>query len=146
MSDKYFINKGLSAEDELLNLLRYNGIQFDCQNGEYRFVFSDSGRKWQTVCKCSGSTVMVYGLYPFEVAEDLRTAHTISEINAKLAYGCLFIQDAKAVMRTSAGLFDAYGAYEMIARALEYNADAVISFWDTMFLLRRAGDERVYHI
>jgi len=145
MSDKFFINKGLSAEEELLNLLRYNGIQYSGQGGEYRFVFSENGRKWRTICKCRGSTVMIYGLYPFELAEDLKAVHTVSEINAKLAYGCLFVLDGKAAMRTSAGLFDAYTAYEMIARALEYNADAVISFWDKMFLLRRVGDERVYH-
>jgi len=136
MSDKFLINKNLSAEEELLNLLLYNGIQFRGQDGEYRFVFSENGKKWRTICKCGGSTVMIYGLYPFEVEESLSAAHTVSEINAKLAHGCLFVRDGKAAIRTSAGLFDAYCAYEMIARALEYNANAVMSFWDKLFMHR----------
>ena len=139
MGGKFFIDKNISAEDELLNLLRYNGVQFSVQAGEYRFVFSENGRKWRTICKCHGSTVMIYGLYPFEVADDLPAARMVSEINAKLARGCLFFSGGKAVMRTSAGLFDAYSAYETIARALEYNAGAVMSFWDNVFSLRRSG-------
>jgi len=92
-------------------------------------MFTEGDKKWEMICKCERHMVIIYGLYPFKAADELKTARLLAELNATLARGCLFLDKGRIVMRTSADLFDAYSAYETIARALEYNAQVVVSFW-----------------
>lgn len=80
----------------------------------------------RALSKCFAErSVLVYGIYPFKAVADT----SLSRINARLIRGAFFINDGALVMRTSADLFDAYAAYEAIARAIEYNAAAITAFW-----------------
>jgi hypothetical protein len=133
-ADKY----ALSPEAELVGLLRYNGIQYVVRKGRYCFLFAQGQKQWETICQCARHMVLVYGQYPFQ-ADPQRAARALTEINAILVRGAMFLQGAAVVMRTGADLFDAYSAYETIARTLEYNANAVAAFWDRIYALRPDG-------
>ena len=117
---------------ELKNLLDYNRIQYLQEDGGVRFALEEAGCRWEVIGKTAGRVVMIYGVYPFPVGADARTQAEVNRMNGALVRGSLFLTENRAVIRTSADLMDAYGAYEAIARALEYNAGAMIRFWAEM--------------
>jgi hypothetical protein len=98
--------ENLQAKDELLNLLRYNGLQF-CENGDsLGFVFAENNMRWEVFCKCAGHVVIIYGVYPFKAADKPRALEAINEINTVLAHGSVFLKNERIVLRTSADLID----------------------------------------
>jgi hypothetical protein len=135
------VNEALSGEDALLlvkSLLGGGGISFwqnEC--GELIFRLSDGGRLWETRCHVIESTLLFYGVYPFEALDRDRAAELCGEINAELTQGAAFFKDGKAVVRTGAELFDAYAANEAAARALEYNAGVITAFWSRFAVLQQ---------
>ena len=113
---------------ELIALLDYNAVRYRLHgDGTVRALFAKAGCKWETIFCFMKRSVLVYGVYPFRVAGD--AAAKLSGINAALARGAFFFSEGALVMRTSADIFDAYSAYEAIARAIEYNAGAMAAFW-----------------
>jgi hypothetical protein len=135
------MNEALSGEDALLlvkSLLGGGGIAFaQRESGELLFRLSDGGRLWETRCRAIESTVLFYGVYPFETLDRDGAAELCGEINAELTQGAAFFKDGRAVVRTGAELFDAYAAYEAAARALEYNAGVITAFWSRFAALRQ---------
>ncbi len=119
-------------KSELLALLEYNAMRYSLPgDGSVRALFAKAGCKWETVFRFARRTVLVYGVYPFKAPAGVATA--LSRINAALVRGAFFCSEGVLVMRTSADLFDAYAAYEAIARAIEYNADAIVAFWAELY-------------
>lgn len=130
--NKFLIDENVDPEEELLRLFDHNGIHYRCEVDGIYAVFQHDGCKWEAVFRFVEHTVLVYGLYPFRVADETRVTNVINGINAKLTRGGMFLQEGNIVMRTSADLFDAYSAYEAIARAVEYNAGAMSAFFHTL--------------
>ncbi len=115
-------------KSELIALLDYNAVRYSIHDdGSVRALFAGNGCKWEAVFRFAKRTVLVYGVYPFRTVQD--ASASLSRINAALVRGALFYSEGALVLRTSADLFDAYAAYEAIARAIEYNSGAMVAFW-----------------
>ena len=130
--ERFLIDHDVSPKDELTALLEYNGVEFDADDEGVRFVLEDEIYKWETACRYTRSAVLIYGFYPFETSGDEETLRLLNEINGELTRGSMFLGKRCVIMRTSADLYDAYGAYEAIARAIEYNAGAIVKFWQAI--------------
>lgn len=138
--DAFLLDDRMDPEAELIGLLDYNGIRYRREKDCLRMTFSDAGCKWETVCRTEARTVLVYGVYPFPAANGKALTALINELNGKLTRGGFFLAEERVVMRTSADLFDSYGAYEAIARAIEYNAGAIVRFWQSLAACAQAND------
>lgn len=136
---KFCFDEQISPEDELINLLDYNGIHYSREPDGVRFVLTEGGYKWENICRFAQHTVLIYSIYPFEAADKAKALTLVNGVNAQLVRGGIFLHESAVVMRTSADLFDAYSAYESIARALEYNAGAVVTFWPVLAVLARSS-------
>lgn len=132
MSEKFLLDEVIDPARELVDLLEYNGIRYSREKYGLRCAFSDAACKWETIFQCTQRTVLIYGIYPFPVSNREGTVEKVNRINRELTRGAMFLVDERVVMRTSADLFDEFSAYEAIGRALEYNAGAVVSFWQAM--------------
>ena len=130
--DKFQIGDRVNAADELEYLLCHNGFTFQRKEDRFRLVFSEMGRKWETICICREQFVMIYGRYPFPVTPSLQAMECCVNVNSQVIMGSMFLSEGHAVFRTGADLFDAYSAYEHIGRALEYNAGVMTRFWNKM--------------
>lgn len=117
---------------ELAALLERSGVDFVREDGQFRFRFSSGGCTWQTVCRCQGELVLVYGVHPAPVTDPARALALCGWLNARLAEGSLFLQEERFVFRTSAHLTEAFEAQARIARALEYNAAVLSRWWERM--------------
>ena len=117
---------------ELSALLERSGVDFVREDGQFRFRFSSGGCTWQTVCRCQGDLVLVYGVHPAPVTDAARALALCGRLNARLAEGSLFLQEERFVFRTSAHLTEAFEAQSRIARALEYNAAVLSRWWERM--------------
>lgn len=117
---------------ELAALLERSGVDFVREDGQFRFRFSSGGCTWQTVCRCQGDLVLVYGVHPAPVTDPARALALCGWLNARLAEGSLFFQEEHLVFRTSARLTEALEAQSRIARALEYNAAVLSRWWERM--------------
>ena len=117
---------------ELSALLERSGVDFVLEDGQFRFRFSSGGCTWQTVCRCQNDLVLVYGVHPAPVTDDVRALALCSQLNARLTEGSLFLQEQHFVFRTSAHLTEAFEAQSRIARALEYNAAVLSRWWERM--------------
>lgn len=113
---------------ELAALLERSGVDFVRRQDQFRFRFTSGGCTWQTVCRCQGDRVLVYGVHPAPVKDRARAEALCSRLNAGLAEGSFFVREDRFVFRTSARLTEYFEAQERIAGALEYNA-AVLSHW-----------------
>ncbi len=125
----YLPDERVDPAAALLEALAYNGIPYRGEKDGVRFVLYDGGRKWETVCRYAPQTVVIYGVYPFPVADKGRALAQINEISATLTRGGFFLAGERIVLRVSADLFDAYSAQEAITRALEYSAGVMTHFW-----------------
>jgi len=130
--ERFLIDRNVSPKNELTALLEYNGIEYSADAEGVRFVLEDEVYKWETACRYTRSAVIVYGFYPFETTGGEETLQLINRINGELTRGSMFLGERRVVMRTGADLYDAYGAYEAIARAIEYNAGAIVKFWQAI--------------
>ena len=117
---------------EVLALLIRNGIDYRREKDGLRFALSEGGHQWETVCRFSPDTVTIYGVYPFLVTNRAQALERINAASAALKRGGFFLTDKRIALRVSADLFDVYSAPEAIARALEYNAGAMVHFWGHM--------------
>ena len=117
---------------ELAALLERSGVDFVREDGQFRFRFSSGGCTWQTVCRCQGDLVLVYGVHPAPVTDPARALALCGWLNARLAEGSLFLQEEHLVFRTSARLTEAFEAQSRIAHALEYNAAVLSRWWERM--------------
>ena len=117
---------------ELSALLERSGVDFVREEDRFRFRFSSGGCTWQTVCRCQGELVLVYGVHPAPVTDPARALALCGRLNARLAEGSLFLQEERFVFRTSARLTEALEAQSRIARALEYNAAVLSRWWERM--------------
>ena len=123
---------------ELAALLERSGVDFVREEDQFRFRFSSGGCTWQTVCRCQGDLVLVYGVHPAPIQQEDRAAALCSRLNSRLVEGSLFLREGHFVFRTSARLTEAFEAQRRIAGALEYNA-AVISRWWERLTAEAAG-------
>lgn len=114
--------------EELAALLERSGVEFVREGELFRFRFASGGCTWQTVCRCMGSRVLVYGIHPAPVTDPSRALALCGEINSRVVEGSLFLQEERFVFRTGARLTERFEAQTRIAAALEYNA-AVLSHW-----------------
>ena len=114
--------------EALAALLERSGVDFVRRGDQFQFRFTAGGCTWQTVCRCQGDRVLVYGIHPAPVLDEGRAAALCSRLNSRLAEGSLFLQEGRFVFRTGAQLTEAFEAQGRIAAALEYNA-AVLSHW-----------------
>ena len=113
---------------ELAALLERSGVDFARQGDQFQFRFSSGGCTWQTVCRCQGDRVLVYGVHPAPVENTGQALALCSRLNSRLVEGSLFLQEGHFIFRTSARLTEAFEAQSRIADALEYNA-AMLSYW-----------------
>lgn len=117
------------AAAELEDLLQYNGFFYHRNENRFSLLFEDSGRKWETVCICRGSLLLIYGRFPFSVRNYGQVRAFCEDVNRQVVSGSMFLLEERVVFRTSADLFDAYTAHEQIGRAMEYNANVITRFW-----------------
>lgn len=117
---------------ELSALLERSGVDFVREEDRFRLRFSSGGCTWQTVCRCRGDLVLVYGVHPAPVTDPARALALCGRLNAQLAEGSLFLQEERFVFRTSAHLTEAFEAQARIAHALEYNAAVLSRWWERM--------------
>lgn len=117
---------------ELAALLERSGVEFRREGERFRFLFTSRGCKWQTVCRCQDSLVLVYGIHPAQVTHLAKGVALCSQLNQRLVQGSFFLQDAHFVFRTSAELTERFEAQSRIARALEYNAAALSTYWERL--------------
>ena len=122
-----FLLGDADPRDELIALLEHNAMRYIADGESVRLSFAQNGCKWETVFQFAKNTVLVYGVYPFRVHEP--DMARINAINNRLVHGAMFLHEGAIVMRTGAELVDIYSAYETIARAVEYNAGAMVEFW-----------------
>lgn len=115
---------------ELEELLEYNGFSYRREGDRFYLVFSDRGCKWETLCLCQGTAVLIYGRYPFPAPESDELRGVCEKVNRQVVFGSMFPAEGRVVFRTAADLFDPYSAYEHLARALEYNAGVMVAFWE----------------
>ena len=139
---KFQIGDQADPAEELEFLLRYNAFDYQREGQRFRLVFSERGRKWETICACMEQAVLIYGYYPFRVADRARATALCEEINRQVLFGSMMTWKERVVFRTGADLFDAYSAYEHIGRALEYNASVVMRLWEGLAgcANRKSGD------
>ncbi|MDO4962111.1 MAG: hypothetical protein Q4E57_09760 [Eubacteriales bacterium] len=157
MVDKFTIEEQPDAAKEVLRLLEYNDIAYTEEGGTYYMTFSDGMHKWETRIHVEGQRVLICSAYPYlistlpnasavpEAASALPENEAqaaaavlmdrINEINAELAEGALFIHGDRIIVRTGADLFDAFSAYEQLARALEYNAEVLAGYWSELLIM-----------
>ena len=128
----YLPDERVDPAAALLEALAYNGIPYRGEKDGVRFVFEDGSRRWETVCRYAPQTVMIYGVYPFPVADKAGVLAQVNQANATLTRGGLFLSGERIVLRVSADLFDSYSAQESITRALEYSAGVMKHFWPQM--------------
>lgn len=127
--DEVRMDEVLDGAAEVEGLLRYNGFSFRREGERFRLVFSEGGRKWETMFVCRDRLVLIYGRYPFPAGSRERAESCCHEINRQVVMGSMFLLEGHVVFRTGVDLFDAYSAYEHIGRALEYNAGVMTRFW-----------------
>lgn len=113
---------------ELAYLLERSGVDFVRQGDQFQFRFTSNGCTWQTVCRCQGSLVLVYGIHPVPIEDTAHSLTLCGQLNSQVVHGSFFLQDNRFVFRTSAQLTERFEAQSRIAAALEYNA-AVLSHW-----------------
>jgi len=133
--ERFLIDSNISPKEELIALLDYNGFDYSAESPDIRFILEDGFYKWETVCCFTRTSVLIYGMYPFETDDCKSTLESINKVNNLLTRGSMILSEKRVIMRTSADLYDAYGAYETIARAIEYNAGAIVKFWQSLRLV-----------
>ena len=114
---------------EIRNLLEFNGMDYAENDGCFRLIFCSQGRKWRTAIAAQENFAIVCGEYPFSPAEFTKGFALCSRINSEIVTGCAFVSGQSLIFKTTADIFDGYYAYEAIARALEYNAGAMLHYW-----------------
>lgn len=129
---RFSLDGNVDAAAELEALLEHNGFRYRRDGDRYRLWFTDRGMKWETACICRPQAVVVYGIYPFPVQDRESALSLCGEVNGQVLYGGMFPAGETLVFRTCADLFDAYDAYESIARAIEYNCNVMTWFWHRM--------------
>ena len=78
----------------------------------------------------SGSTVLIYGRFPFRCADPDGARRICDELNRRLVRGALYLEtDGSPVYRCGAELDDVYGAAERLADTLRYGAQTVAYCW-----------------
>ena len=117
---------------ELAALLERSGVDFQREGERFRFLFTSRGCKWQTVCDCREGLVLVYGIHPAQVTHTEESLALCSRLNRRVVQGSFFLQEGRFVFRTSAELTERWEAQARIARALEYNAAALSTYWERL--------------
>ena len=141
--EQALIDREISPRDELVWLLDYNGVKYSEDPEGLRFILEESVYKWETVCRYTRSAVLIYGYYPFETSETDETLRLLNRINSRLISGSMLLNGKRVVMRTCADLHEIYGAHEAIAREIEYNASAIVKFWQEIrFINAKNGKMR----
>lgn len=118
--------------EELAALLERSGVEFVREGELFRFCFTSGGCTWQTVCRCMGNRVLVYGIHPAAVTAPSRALALCGEINSRVVEGSLFLQEERFVFRTGARLTERFEAQARIAAALEYNAAVLSRWWERL--------------
>lgn len=57
------------AGAKLEALLERSGVDFVREDSQFQFRFSSGGCTWQTVCRCQGGLVLIYGIHPVPVED-----------------------------------------------------------------------------
>ena len=76
--------------------------------------------------------MLVYGVHPAPVTDEARCLAACSRLNARVVRGSFFLHEGRFLFRTSAELTERCEAQERIARALEYNAAALSTYWERL--------------
>ena len=64
--------------EELRALLERSGAAFQREGNRFRLRFASRGCRWQTVCDCRGSLVLVYGIHPARLTERFEARERIA--------------------------------------------------------------------
>ena len=83
--------------EELRALLERSGAAFQREGNRFRLRFASRGCRWQTVCDCRGSLVLVYGIHPARVTRRERALELCSELNSRVVRGSFFLQEERIV-------------------------------------------------
>ena len=120
------------AAEELAALLERSGVEY-LRDGEiFRFRFASRGCAWQTVCRCRGELVLVYGVHPARVVQPETALALCAQLNSQVIQGAFFLWEERLVFRTSAQLSERFQAQAQLCAALEYNAAALSSYWERL--------------
>ena len=118
------------AIDLLCSLLDSEGVEWTKESGWIRFRLRHDAMLWETACRACGAAILIYGRFPFRVADADRAQRACGEINRSLVRGALYLaEDGSPVYRCRAELDDVYGAEERITAALRYSAQVITHFW-----------------
>ena len=123
---------------ELAALLERSGVDFRREGDRFRFRFTSRGCKWQVICRGQRGRVLAYSIYPARVTAPEKAALLCARLNQRLTEGSFFVQEERIVFRTGCTLIEPLDAQERVARALEYSAAVMASFWER--LADGAGD------
>ncbi len=118
------------AIDLLKSLLDSEGAQWTEESGWIRFRLRHDAMLWETACRACGAAILIYGRFPFRVADADRARRICGEINRSLVRGAVYLaEDGSPVYRCRAELDDVYGAEDRITAALRYSAQVITHFW-----------------
>lgn len=121
-------------EEEAMRLLKSlldgEGAEWTEEQGFLRFRLRRGAMLWETACRACGSTLLIYGRFPFRCADPDRARRVCGELNRRIIRGALYLDDdGSPVYRCGAELDDVYGASERLAAALRYSAQVVAHAW-----------------
>ena len=127
-------------EEDMIGLLKAlldsGGAEWTEESGWVRFRARHDAMLWETACRPGRDALLIYGRFPFRIAEPDRARRICEEINRRLVRGALFLtEDGTPVYRCAAELDDVYGAEDRITAALRYSAEVMAHSWGRLSAL-----------
>lgn len=116
------------AEDEVRNVLDYNGFSYTEKDGAFRMTLRSAVIVWDTLIRTSGERMSIFSSYLIAAPETDKARALCCEICREMFEGAFFISDGVFTLRISRTLNDGYFAYENIGGALEYSAAAMVKY------------------
>ena len=121
-------------ENEVMRLLKAlldrEGAEWTEEGAYLRFRTQHGAMIRETACRACEGALLLYGRFPFRVADPDRARRVCEEINRRLVRGALYLaEDGSPVYRCRAELDDVFGAEDRIMAALQYSAQVTAWFW-----------------
>lgn len=128
------------AEALLTQLLEERGTDWVREEGYIRFRIRRGGMLWEADCLYAERCLVIYGRYPFVVADPDAALRLCNRANERMTRGAMLLGgDGRPVVRTAAAMDDIYDAEHRLREALEENIGCVGRHWGAMERLSAAS-------